>query len=146
MRKTGRRCIFRFDGRVIKMSDIYTVKITRQAEEQLKEIRNYIAEELKVPDTAKDWLRGMSEKIKLLDHSPSRVKLVDDEPWRSEGIRRMPVKNFYVYFWIDEGNKIVQVIGVVYQKREQKRQLKQLRESGLSEEGVPFWAKKRPEG
>lgn len=31
---------------------------------------------------------------------------------------------FYVYFWIDEGNSKIQVIDVVYAKRDQQRQLR----------------------
>jgi hypothetical protein len=38
----------------------------------------------------------------------------------------MSVKNFYIYFWIDEEKKKVQVIGVVYQKRDQRRQLMEM--------------------
>ena len=112
------------------MEDVYTVKITTQAEEQLREIRDYIAIELKVPDIAMKWIRMMAEKIEQLRNNPARIKLTEEEPWRSEGVRRMPVKNYYIYFWVDEANKIAQVIGVVYQKREQRRQLEKLFRSG----------------
>ena len=35
----------------------------------------------------------------------------------------MRVKNFYVYFWIDEENLRVQVTDVIYVARDQKKQL-----------------------
>ena len=40
--------------------------------------------------------------------------LVDDEPWHSKGIRRLPIKNFLVYFWIDEDNMTVQITVKVF--------------------------------
>ena len=49
--------------------------------------------------------------------------MTPEEPWHSEGVRRLAVKNFYVYFWIDEDRKKIQVIDVIYIKRDQQRQL-----------------------
>lgn len=62
----------------------------------------------------------------LLYHShsfPHRITLVNDEPWHSKGIRRLPVKNFFIYFWIDEDNMKVQITAVIYSKRDQLQQL-----------------------
>ncbi len=38
----------------------------------------------------------------------------------------MPVKNYLVYFWIDEETRSVQVTAVVYGRRDQRRQLSQM--------------------
>ena len=54
-----------------------------------------------------------------LAHMPGRVRLVDEEPWRSEGVRMKAVKNFLMYFWIDEEKKLVQVFAVIYARRDQ---------------------------
>ena len=54
---------------------------------------------------------------------PDRINLTEEEPWRSEGIYRMRVKNYYVYFWIDENNDKVQVTSVIYVARNQAAQL-----------------------
>lgn len=35
----------------------------------------------------------------------------------------MIIKNFIVYFWIDEARMTVQITGVVYAKRDQVKQL-----------------------
>lgn len=43
-----------------------------------------------------------------------RFSLVDEEPWRTESIRRIIVRNFLIYFRIDKSKSEVQVIGVVY--------------------------------
>lgn len=54
---------------------------------------------------------------------PERIKLTEEEPWHSKGIHRMRVKNYYVYFWIDEDNSKVQIIAVIYVARNQAAQL-----------------------
>lgn len=35
----------------------------------------------------------------------------------------MPVKNYLIYFWVDQENLRVQVVAVVYAKRNQAEQL-----------------------
>ncbi|HBA48276.1 MAG TPA: type II toxin-antitoxin system RelE/ParE family toxin [Lachnospiraceae bacterium] len=101
----------------------YTVRITRQAREHLRGIKKYIAEELLAPDAAKNTIAAIKKEIKSLDKMPERIKMTEEEPWRSEGIHRMRVKNYYVYFWIDEENSKVQVTSVIYAARDQTAQL-----------------------
>lgn len=108
------------------MNKVYTVKITPLAEEQMQEIISYIAHELKAPDTALHFLDILEDSFTSLAHFPQRVSLIDEEPWHTKGIHRLPVKNFLVYFWIDENNMTVQVTAVIYGKRDQLHQLEQI--------------------
>ena len=101
------------------MEKLYTVKTTLQAEEQILEIIHYIAHELKAPDAALHLLDALEASFVSLAQFPQRVALVEEEPWRNNGIHRLPVKNFLVYFWIDEDNMNVQVTAVIYDKRDQ---------------------------
>ena len=101
----------------------YAIKITHQAQEQMREIASYISEELKAPDAALHLLDILENAITSLAQMPQRIALTEEEPWRSNGIHKMPVKNFLVYFWIDEENTRVQVTAIVYVKRNQIRQL-----------------------
>jgi len=104
----------------------YHVKITTQAKEQLQEIRDYIAHELLAPEAAKNMLMLLGAEMASLATMPKRVKLVDEEPWRSEGVRVKAVKNYLVYFWINEPEMTVQVFAVIYAKRDQIKILSQL--------------------
>ena len=97
----------------------YEVRVTTQAQEQLREIRDYIANELFAPDAAQNTLRLLAFAMATLAHMPRRVRLVDEEPWRSEGVRMKAVKNYLMYFWIDEEKKPVQVFAVIYARRDQ---------------------------
>ncbi len=101
----------------------YTVRITRQARDHLRGIKAYITDELLVPEAANSTIARLKKEIKSLSTMPERIKLTDEEPWRSEGIHRMCVKNYYVYFLIDDENSKVQVTSVIYVARDQAKQL-----------------------
>lgn len=108
------------------MPEKYTVKLTRQAEEQLREIVDYIRFTLQAPNTASKMLDALAEEIYSLDQFPYRAPLTEEEPWHSQGVRRISVKNFLIYFWIDEAQKNVQVTGIIYGRRDQRHQLSSL--------------------
>ena len=40
-----------------------------------------------------------------------------------EGVRKIVVKNFLIYYWVDDENNRVQVTAVIYSRRDQIRQL-----------------------
>lgn len=101
----------------------YEVKVTKQAYGQMREIVLYITNELLAPEAATNLLDKMQESINTLSDMPKRHSLVDEEPWRSEGVRKIVVKNFLIYFWVDDENMRVQVTAVIYAKRNQLVQL-----------------------
>lgn len=108
------------------MDKTYNVKITSQAESQIQEIIHYIAHELKAPDAALHLLDILENSFASLIHFPQRIALIDEEPYHTNGIHRLPVKNFLVYFWIDENTLTVHITAVIYAKRDQLRQLSQM--------------------
>lgn len=108
------------------MPEKYTVKLTRQAEEQLREIVEYIRFTLQAPNTASKMLDALAEEIYSLDQFPYRAPLTEEEPWHSQGVHRIAVKNFLIYFWVDEAQKNVQVTGIIYGRRDQRHQLSNL--------------------
>ena len=99
------------------MTGKYEVKVTKQAIEQMKEIAEYITWEILAPDAANKLLDEMENTISSLAEMPNRMSLVDEEPWRSEGIRKVIVKNFLIYFWTDDENRtITEIEGIVRKK------------------------------
>ena len=107
--------------------DSYEIIMTPDATADLVELRDYIADVLLVPDTALSYIRTIREEISKLAEMPGRIKPVDDEPWHSRGIRKIIAKNFYVYYRIDEDAKRVYIMNVIYNKRDQLRQLSQMK-------------------
>ena len=105
------------------MDNIYEVRISKQAERQLKEIFQYILYTLQAPGTAEKMLDLLEREILSLSSFPNRIPLTQDEPWHSQGIHKMVVKNYLVYFWVDENAQTVHIIAVVYGRRDQKQLL-----------------------
>lgn len=101
----------------------YTVIITPQAQEQIQQIINYIIFSIKAPDAAFRLMDLIENKINTLDSFPERIAVIENEPWHSQGLRKLSAKNYFIYFWIDEKQSAVIVTAVIYNKRDQKRQL-----------------------
>lgn len=108
------------------MPETYTVKIAKQAQGQIQEIIRYIRFTLQAPGTALKMLDTLEQAIASLDLFPNRVPLTEEEPWHRQGVHKLVVKNYLVYFWVDESAKIVQVFGVVYGRKDQRHQLSNL--------------------
>lgn len=60
--------------------DLYKIIITPDAEIDLVELRNYIADVLLARDTAKSYIRAIWKEIDTLNEMPARYKPVNDEP------------------------------------------------------------------
>ena len=104
----------------------YEVRITLQAQAHLREIRDYIAQKLLAPEAAKNTVQRLGTVTASLSQMPNRVPLIEEEPWRSEGVRVRAVRNFLIYFWVNEAEKTVQIIAVIYARRDQTSVLSQL--------------------
>lgn len=108
------------------MGNKYDVKMTPQALRQMQETKQYIRVTLQAPNSAQKWLEQMKKEISTLSSMPARIPLVEDEPWHTQGIHKMAVRNHLVYFWIDDDNFRVWVIAVIYGRRDQREQLEEL--------------------
>ena len=97
----------------------YEVRLTIQAIGQIEETVQYISKILLEPETARKWADTLQCEIKKLDTMPSRYPLTEEEPWHTKEIRKMPVKNFLVYYLVDEKKKAVWITAVIYGRRDQ---------------------------
>ena len=76
---------------------IYEVELSEQADSDLRGIFEYISFELQSPENASGQLDRLEEQILSLDTMPERYRKYEKEPWKSRGLRVLPVDN-YVYF------------------------------------------------
>lgn len=65
---------------------VYTAKARRD----LRNIYEYIAYDLLVPETAAGQTQRIMKSIRSLDWMPMRFQLYDEEPWHSAGLRFFP--------------------------------------------------------
>ena len=103
---------------------IYEVTTTGQAESDLRDIYEYIAFELLSPDYAAGQLGRLEKKITGLGEFPEKFRRYEKEPWRSRGLRIMPVDNYLVFYIPDKNAGIVTVIRVMYAGMDIDSQLK----------------------
>ena len=104
----------------------YKVKLTDHAVSQLQETVVYISKVLQVPMVAKHWAARIKKELASLSTMPARYPLTEEEPWHTEGVHKMSVENFLVYYWIDEEKKIVWITAIVYARRDQLRVLREM--------------------
>lgn len=85
----------------------YTVEITDEALADMEQLYNHIAYILQAPKNAIEQYDRISDGILKLNTLPERFRIMDSEPERSNGIRKMPVDNYLVFYVIKEDRVIV---------------------------------------
>lgn len=103
---------------------IFDVQISEQADRDLRGIFEYIAFKLLAPENAAGQLDRLEEAISKLDCMPEKFRRYEREPWRSRGLRVVPVDNFLVFYIPDMENQIVTVIRVMYGGRDVDKELR----------------------
>ena len=106
----------------------YRIEMTEQAEKDLRDIFEYIAFSLLAPETAGKLLERLENRISALFQMPEHFKVYDLEPWRSRGLRTMPVDNFIVFYIPDSDRGIVTVIRILYGGRDMESALEKMPE------------------
>lgn len=104
------------------MPDSYKVIILPEAQEDIRKIVHYIARSLSAPQAALNLSKAFQREIRSLSKMPKRFAVIDAPPWKEAGIRRFTVKNYYVYYLLDEEEQTVKIIAVIYTGRDQERQ------------------------
>ncbi len=97
---------------------MYSVKITGQAETDLRGIYEYIAYELRSAQNAAAQLSRLEQNIYSLDQMPERYRRYEKEPWFSRGWRIMPVDRYCVFYMLDYDRRIVNITRVLYGGRD----------------------------
>lgn len=105
------------------MSEEYKLIILPEAQQDIRGIVLYIARELAAPQAALNLQDEFEKKIKSLAKMPKRIKTVDEQPWKDAGIRKTRIKNYYIYFLVDDDEMAVKVNAVIYVGRYQAKQM-----------------------
>jgi len=103
----------------------FKVIYTKLAERDLHGIYEYIALTLLEPVHAKNQSNRIIDAIAGLNQMPARFRLYEKEPWRSKGLRIMPVDNYLVFYLPSDSKKVVTVIRIMYGGRDIDEQLRQ---------------------
>jgi plasmid stabilization system protein ParE len=96
----------------------------KPAQNEMRDIYRYIADDLQNPVAAVRRILLIDEKIQSLKKNPDRFPLVSDGYLASKGYRMIAAKNHLVFFIIREQAKAVSVMRVLYGRRDWLRILK----------------------
>lgn len=102
---------------------IFKVRIGATAKRDAREIRQYIAEQLQVPQTADDYFKRIIKAILSLKEMPERYSLFYDNPEDSakwQNLRMMTVGSYRVLYTVNLKKKEVFVRRILYGKRDIK--------------------------
>ena len=103
---------------------IFEIEVSDQADVDIRGIYEYIAFELQAPDNAGGQLDRLEESIMSLEQMPERFQGYKNEPWKSRGLRMMPVDNYCVLYITDIERAIISIVRVMYGGRDIDSQLR----------------------
>jgi len=96
----------------------YRIEITDLAEEDLENIGDYIAYELKNLSAAVNTVNGIRKQINSLANFPERNELDEDEVLAELGVRIDYYRNYKIYYIIDKDTiYIVRILHMLVDSR-----------------------------
>ena len=104
---------------------------TNTARQDLREIYEYIAYTLLVPDTSRAISETILGEVRSLEDLPERNPLYRDKPWHSRGVRVFRVKNYLIFYTVDLDTDTVSIARIMYVGRDLSRQLEETPEGSL---------------
>ena len=101
----------------------WNIVYTAQARKDLRNIFEYIAYELLVPETATGQIQRIMQAVRSLEEMPMRHQLYEEEPWHCQGIRFIPVDKYLVFYLPEGPQNTVNIVRIMYGGRAVSRQL-----------------------
>ena len=97
---------------------VYNVDISDLAKQDIRGITSYIRNDLQEPTIAENTTDAILDTISTLDDMPARIPLVNNERLAKQGIRGLQINNYTAFFRITETLKTVNIIRVLYSRRD----------------------------
>ncbi len=94
----------------------YHLKITEYAEQDLEEIGDYIAFELKNSAAAIRLVRDLRKRMNSLTHMPEQHELDEDSTLASYEVRKYYYKNYKIYYTIYQPMDSVVVLRILHMR------------------------------
>ncbi len=92
----------------------YSVIYSPQALKDMDAIYSYISGDLLSAKAALRIIGKIEDQVENLAMFPESHPKVEWEPWASEGVRKVPVEKFIIYYRPDESTKILRISRIVY--------------------------------
>lgn len=92
----------------------YEVILTDRAREELKDIYNYISKSLMARKAAENFIDKIEREILILENMPKSCSIIEEYKSRKHKYRKLLINNYVAIYRIDEENRKVYIIRIVY--------------------------------
>ena len=103
----------------------WKIDYSKNSKTDLQDIYEYIAYELCEPQYAKDQVERIMASVRKLEDMPMRFAVYKEEPWKSKGVRFVPVDNYLVFYLPNEDDKCISIVRIMYGGRDIKKQIEE---------------------
>ena len=96
----------------------YQVKVSVDAHKDIDDITTYITDDLQNPRAASGFLDDVLKSYDNVATNPFMYSLCVDERLRRKGYRKIPIKNYLIFYRVNRTGKIVWIVRVLYSARD----------------------------
>lgn len=95
----------------------YKIQFSKNAKDDLDEIYIYIKYKLKEPNIAKKIVKEIRDGIFKLIDFPKVNLLIDDNIIKKMELRRIIIKNYIVFYKVEDLDKEIQIVRILHIKQ-----------------------------
>lgn len=95
----------------------YKIQFSKDARNDLIDTYSYIKYNLQEPLIAKKLIAKIREEINKLKDNPTIFAVIKDEIIQKRKIRKIKINNYIVFYKVNENNKIVEIVRIMYTRR-----------------------------
>ena len=95
----------------------YKIQFSKDARKDLIDTYSYIKYNLHESAIAKKMIERIREEINKLKDNPTIYAVIKDEIIKKREIRKIKVNNYIIFYRVEEKNKIVEIVRIMYGRR-----------------------------
>jgi len=96
----------------------YKLNVSREAHQDIDDIVTYITYELKNPKAATGFLDDVEKSYHNVVDNPFIYALCNESRLRRNGYRKIVIKNYLIFYRVDESENTVFIVRVIYGARD----------------------------
>jgi len=104
---------------------MYELVFSKILDEDIDSCYNYINDNLEAPNAAEKLMKELYEKLNNIKKNPYSRPLVQDEYLASLGIRSIIIKNYLLFYYIED-KKYINLVTFMYGRRDWINILKEI--------------------
>ena len=97
---------------------MYGLIFSRLFDDDIDSIYQYIKENLEAPMAAENLMKEVKQKLEYLKEKPMVRPIIKDELIAALNLRAIKVKNYVVYYSVNEKRQTIRLVRFLYNKRD----------------------------